>query len=236
MINTLLFTIFLSIAAQPQLKEHEHMGCPENSKCSKKTGVIRQQWIEIAKSRRKEKVKRLQSFARSFGAPLTVWGLDKAELNDQYVIWDSPCKKHNLEEEPRISLVDVFSKDLSSLKKNKDVIIPYGLLLNSKNKIEKLDLLRGDAPILLSNNSVFYVQEVEGIYYTLELHRNGKIQLLKTPRVTQYPSEVQCPKELTDKLTSMTEYKNLYQGQFCKKIWNVSTNSYQVMALGWSCN
>jgi hypothetical protein len=240
MIITLLFTALLNLAAQteflPHMVDHQNLGCPENSKCSKKTGLIRQQWVEIAKSKRKGKVKRLKSFSRTFGAPLSVWGLSEAESNDDFIIWDSPCKNHNPEEGQKINLVNVFSKNLSTLKNNKSLIIPKGLLIKEDKKIETVDLLRSDAPILLSNNSVFYVQEIEGIYYSLELKRSGQIQLLTTPKVSHYPSEVQCPKDVSEKFKKLSVHQNLYLGHFCKKIWNVSTNSYQVMALGWSCN
>ena len=240
MIIHLLFSIFLSFTTQAEsrlkINGPSNLGCPEFSKCSKKVGVIRQQWIEIAKSNKKQKIKILQSFSQSFGTPLSIWGKNKAEADDRYIIWDSPCKNHNLEEEPKISLVDVFSKNLLELKKSNDIIVPQGLLLNSKNEIEVIDLLRSDAPILLSKNSVFYVKEVEGIYYSLELKRNGKINLLKTPSVTNSPREVQCPKELGEKFKSLELFKNLYKGHYCKKIWDISSNSYQVLALGWSCN
>ncbi len=110
-IITLLYLLTSTFATNeflPHMAEHEHLGCPSNAKCSKKTGLIRQQWIEIAKSKNKNKIKKLTSFSRSFGVPLSVWGLNKAEENPAYMIWDSPCKNHNIEENPKVSLVDVF--------------------------------------------------------------------------------------------------------------------------------
>ncbi len=216
---------------------HENLGCPENSKCSKKMGLIHQQWVEIAKSTQKNKLRKLQSFASSFGAPVSIWGLNKAEANSSYIIWDSSCKNHNHEEKPRITYVDTFAKDFSDLlNKTEEVIVPKGLILEGKGRIVSVPLLRSDAPVLLSKDSVFYIQENEGLYYTLEIKRSGKLNIIKTPTPTKLPGEVTCPKELDEAFAASFNPPNLYLGHFCKQIWNISTNSYQVMALGWSCN
>jgi hypothetical protein len=217
------------------MAEHENLGCPSNAKCSKKTGLIRHQWIEIAKSKSKNKLSKMKSFSKSFGVPLSIWGLNKAESNPKYMIWDSPCKNHNLEEKPRVSLVDVFSKNLNKLESNSDVIIPRGVLLNN-GKTEVINLLRSDAPILLSKDSVFYVRESEGTYYSIAIRRDGHVTLLDTPSLKKYPSEVSCPKELSEKFNSTVKLDNLYLGHFCKRIWNIDQNAYQTIALGWSCN
>lgn len=237
-IFTLLYLTLTSFALtefKPHMIDHEFVGCPTNAKCTKKTGLIRQHWIEISKSKKKNKLKKLKSFSKSFGVPLSVWGLNEAEKNQKYMIWDSPCKNHNLEEKPKISLIDVFSKNLSEVKSNSDVIVPKGLVLNN-DKVEEIDLMRSDAPILLSKDSIFYVREVEGTYYTIAIHRNGKVTLIETPKVKHYPSEVACPEKLKEKFDSTVKLDNLYLGYFCKNIWNISTNSYQTMAIGWSCN
>lgn len=219
----------------PHMVEHQNIGCPSNSKCSKKTGIIRQQWISIAKEKNKHPLRKLQSFASSYGLPISLWGKSTAEKNQDFIIWDSPCANHNNDKLENFLIVNVFSKNLQKLKSFKDLVIPHSVLKSGKD-LQTLPVLRGDAPIALRGNILYYVKEVEGLYYGLELKSSGELRVVSVPKVKNYPYEVTCSKEILERMKLLQKHENLYTGIYCKNIWNINTSSYNTMAFGWSCH
>ncbi len=233
----LLFTtIFASeVKFLPYMAEHENLGCPTNSNCSKKIGLIRHQWTGIAKSNTPNKIKRMRSFTSSYGALIPVWGRSSAEKNEDLILWDSSCKGHNNEKLESIKLIEVFSKNLNSLKKEKDLLVPNVIMTARKsNRIRSV--LRGDAPILIDGDDLIYIKETEGFYYGLRLKVNGEVSIENVPKVQNYPSEVRCTDEITNELLNLTSIKHLYQGSYCKIIWNKKKKKYETLAFGWSCD
>lgn len=232
----LISSIFASeVKFLPYMAEHENLGCPSNSSCSKKIGLIRHQWTGIAKSTTPNKIKRMRSFTSSYGALLPVWGRESSEKNQDLILWDSSCKGHNKEKLESIKFIEVFSKNLNSLKKEKDLIIPNVIMTNRKsNRVRSV--LRGDAPILIDGNDLIYIKESEGFYYALRLKLNGEISIEEVPKVESYPSEIGCTEDVTKELLQLTSIKHLYQGSYCKIIWNKKAKKYETLAFGWSCD
>lgn len=236
----ILTLIILSIYASevkflPYMAEHENLGCPSNSKCSKKIGIIRHQLLGIAKSGDKDKIKKMRSFISSYGILLPVWGREKAQKNNDLILWDSSCKAHNKEKLESMKLVEVFSKNLNSLDKEKDLFIPRAIMADRKSKRVR-SVIRGDAPILIDGDDLIYIQEIEGFYFGLRLDIKGNIRIEDAPKVSNYPSEVRCSDEVTKELLSLSPVKHLYQGAYCKIVWNKKSKKYETLALGWSCD
>ncbi|CBW26967.1 hypothetical protein BMS_2161 [Halobacteriovorax marinus SJ] len=236
----ILFIFLFSVFAEevkflPYMAEHENLGCPSNSQCSKKIGLIRHQWINIAKSNSPNKLKRMNNFINSYGALIPVWGRESSQANKELILWDSSCKNHNNEKLESMKLIEVYSKNINSLKDQKDIFIPNALRLNKKKPTTR-KVIRGDAPVLIDGDDFLYIKESEGFYYGLRLKSNGEIRVEETPKVTNYPSEIKCSDEHTKALLSMSPVKNLYQGSYCKIIWNRKSKSYETLAFGWSCD
>ncbi|OUR99966.1 hypothetical protein A9Q84_02740 [Halobacteriovorax marinus] len=219
----------------PHMVEHQNIGCPTNAKCSKKMGIIRQQWVSIAKAGTKKPLNKLKSFASSYGVPIPLWGKSGAEKNKDLIIWDSPCSNHNNEELERFSIVNIFSKNLKSLEGKSDLIIPKSILKN-RTHTRALNVLRGDAPIALRGDILYYIKEVEGLYYGLELKTSGQLRVVKVPKISNYPHEVTCSKEILEQMKPLQKHANLHKGIYCKNIWDLNTSSYSTMAFGWSCH
>jgi len=234
----LLFTM-ISGAAEvkflPHMIEHQNIGCPSNSKCSQKMGIIRQQWVSIAKARNKNPLRKLKSFASSYGTPISLWAKTSAEKNKEFIIWDSPCPNHNNEKLDKFLIVDTFSKNLKDLEAIKDLVVPKSIL-NKGKSFSTLSVLRGDAPIALKGNILYYVKEVEGLYYGLELKTSGELRVVSVPKIRNYPHEVTCSKEILEKMKPLQKFENLHTGIYCKNIWDINTSSYSTMAFGWSCH
>lgn len=239
MVNVLALLIFSVFASEvkflPYMAEHENLGCPSNSQCSKKIGLIRHQWVGIAKSNDRNKLKKMKSFTSSFGALLPVWGREDAQKNKDLILWDSACKTHNKEKLESMKLVEVFTKSLSTLEKEKDLFVPNAIRVNKKSgRVRKV--IRGDAPILVDGDDFIYIRELEGFYYAMRLKKNGSIHLEEVPKVSNYPREVACQDDTQKEILSLSPVKNLYQGGYCKVIWNKKTRSYETIAFGWSCD
>ena len=235
-----LTLIILSIYASevkflPYMAEHENLGCPSNSQCSKKIGIIRHQLLGIAKSNDGNKIDKLRSFISSYGILLPVWGRESAQKNKELILWDSSCKAHNKEKFESMKLVEAFSKSLNSLKNEKDLFIPRAIMVDRKSKRVR-NVVRGDAPILIDGDDLIYIQEIEGFYFGLRLDSKGNTQIEDAPKVTNYPSEVRCSDEVTKELLSLAPVEHLYQGAYCKIVWNKKSKKYETLALGWSCD
>ncbi len=231
----ILSTYATEVKFLPYMAEHENLGCPSNSQCSKKIGIIRHQLVGIAKSAGSNKISKMRSFTASYGALLPVWGRQIAEKNQDLILWDSSCKGHNKEKMESMKLIEVFSKNLNTLRKEKDLFIPNALMTDRKSKRVR-SVIRGDAPILIDGDDLIYIRENEGFYYGLRILPNGEIRIEDTPKVQNYPSEVGCAEEVTKELLSLAPVKHLYQGSYCKIIWNKKSKKYETLAFGWSCD
>lgn len=232
------FSILAAAPSTAQLKP-EHEGCPENAHCTQETGMIRTKWLEVIKNLQENKINesKANEIISTFGYPISVWSKDPVEQkNYPLTFWDSPCKQHKAPN-PKILIGELFIKSLSSENREKyPEIIFAKTYLEENNKIQRVFLPRGDAPIAIYNNAFYYTKEDEGHYYGLLVNRDGKITIRKTIHLEKFPKEVECKKNLVEEFYREAPSLNFFKGHFCKEIWNESTKNFTTILVGWSCN
>lgn len=230
----------LSIQAAGNPLKHENDGCPDNSLCSKETGLYRTKWLETIKLLRENKIS--ESFAnneikKSNGIPINIWTND-SELakSEKIILWDSPCKQHKAPNQ-KYFIGEFFThKITNNLKEKMPKIIMANIIIKEKNELKVLSVPRGDAPIMIDQNSFYYTKDDDGIFYGLNLDMSGNLSISKTKKVTNFPKEIECTKEMSDLFIRNSPSLNFYSGHFCKDIWNNDTKSYSTILVGWSCN
>lgn len=218
----------------------EFEGCPENAYCKKETGANRKKWIEQLRSFSKgtQSEQKLNTFIQSeFGLPVSGWAQEEGSLRPNVLLWDSPCKQHS-KSSSKYYIAEVFRKNLSAkeLTELPNIFFSRAILLDNNLQPYSIIVPRGDAPLFMTEGSLYYLREDEGNFYGLLIDKNGKFRVTKNDTTTEPPKEALCTKEQIALFNRESPAANFYQGTYCKDIWDKSSKSYKPMLLGWSCN
>jgi hypothetical protein len=219
-----------------QIRQEEFPGCPDNSFCTKETGLNRQKWLEILKKFDEKKINEKEAnrlLQEKSGIPIPAWGQDEALKKINTILWDSPCKQHKIPTN-KTFIAQTFLKKM--MPKNTALFHAQGVLLDESSSPVTLSVLRGDAPLMIMNDSLYYTQDDEGYFYGLLVSKQGNITLTSVQSIKNFPREISCTKEQIEIFTKIAPSPNFFQGYFCKEIWNTKTKNYQSIILGWSCN
>jgi hypothetical protein len=211
-------------------------GCPENSYCSKGTGEHRSEWLNILTKFTDKKISEKEAnllIQQKSGIPIQVWGTEEARKKPLTVLWDSPCKQHKIPTS-KAYIGIAFLKKL--MPKNSVLFHPPAVLLDEKKVPHVIPVLRGDSPLFIVNDSLYYTQDDEGHYYGLLISPSGNLSITQTFSDSHYPREVACTKQQIDLFTREIPSPNFFQGYYCKEIFNTKTKYYQTILTGWSCN
>jgi hypothetical protein len=230
------FFLFLQMALATETLKTEFPGCPENSLCKKETGIIRSEWLEILgkfeqKSIDEKEANRLVQ-SRT-GIPIPAWASEEASKKPLTILWDSPCKQHKTPTNKTYIAV-TFLKNL--LPKNNILFHAPAVILDDKKVPHLIMVLRGDAPLFISNDSLYYTQDDEGHYYGLLVAPSGRLSLTHILSDTHYPKEISCTLEQIEMFKREIPSPDFFQGYYCKSLWNTKTKNYQSILIGWSCN
>lgn len=226
--------------------DHPFVGCPTNSLCNKEMGQRRSKWLKALKGPKAHIM--IEKFRKKNGFPINIWTRDKVIKHNDLIVWDSFCPKHKpkptadgvINTEQKIYIAQAWYKDFNqikkSLKEEKEIILNQAYLLDSKGKVTTYTIPRAEAPLFIKDKNLYFTMEEEGSYYGMWISSNGRMKLGKTFLPKNFPNEVKCPEALSKSFKDGIKNQNLYQGFFCKTIWNQSVKKYNTIALGWSCN
>jgi hypothetical protein len=236
----IIFIIFKTQANE--VNKIEFDGCPENSFCSKEAGLYRLYWINLLKSFESNKINEstLNNLVKSkVGIPLTTWSkMDKTSLDkkNDLISWDSPCKQHS-SATAKYFISEFYTKNINpkNIINNPEIIFSNTVIKNKDNIMTRY-LPRGDAPIAIINEELYYPKEEEGHFYGLFISKEGSLRIGKTQKIKLFPKEVDCPKEMIEEFYRHTPNLNFFKGHFCKEIWNQKTSESIILLSGWSCN
>lgn len=227
---------------KPHMIDHFNEGCPANSECSPEMGKLHKRWVDNLTNFSKEKDgwRLLDRFRKTNGVPFEVWSTEKALAKENIIFWDSPCRDHNQEGKPKISIGIVIVNHLKKLKElvdNKKVYLRFLKIYQGKGKPAKSYMtLRGDNPLYIEDNKLIYQRLEEGHYYGLSVAQSGELNIVATKSPPEFPQSIECPKELVDELKSDPNPENLYAGIYCQKTWNMTKKDFDILMVGWSCN
>lgn len=203
-------------------------------------------WISLLKS--KKPISALEKFRRTQGIPLNIWTRDKVLKHPQLILWDSFCPKHNpkpsseglINTDQKIYIAQAWSKDFNEVKKNfkeaDEILINRAYLLKEDKTVETFMIPRAEAPLLLKDGKLYFTIEEEGNYFGLWIKSDGTLRVDKTYLPKKFPNEVKCPEALSKAFQAGVKNPNLFQGFFCKTLWNQSLKKLSTIAIGWSCN
>ncbi len=211
-------------------------GCPDNSVCTKETGAVRLEWLEILKNYSINKIDEKETnkqIQKKSGFPIPSWATEAAKSKPMTTFWDSPCKQHQKENE-KTYIAITFLKNL--LPKNKILFHSPAILTDDKSHSLAIQTLRGEIPLLILNDSLYFTQVDDGYYYGLLISYNGKLSFSKVIKDTHYPKEITCTTEQINLFTKELPSKDFFKGYYCKAIWNLTTKTYNSLIFGWSCN
>ena len=217
-------------AFKKHMIDHQNVGCPTNSECSKEMGLFYKNWIKILKTKN---VKKMQSFYQKNGYPLEVW-VKKEHKNKEMILWDSRCRNHN-ENSVYIKSALIRGKDVTKLSKSKLYDVRHALVLSDK-KVSPYIISNTDLPLYSSNKGLVFLKSIEGNYYGHSVSSQGEYTFLKTTEPKEYPRTVSCPKKLKNEYKKIKHTNGLYSGHFCQKLWNKSRKNFDYIMTGWDCN
>lgn len=227
---------------KPHMVDHFNQGCPANSECSPKMGKLYKRWTESLENFASEKqgYRLLEKFRNENGVPFEVWTTSKKTPEDDVISWDSPCEQHNLEGQDKFGIGMVMVKDLKELKSriNKEKVILRYLVVSPKNgnATKTYQTLRGETPIYIENDNLIYQKMDEGQSYGLSVGKNGDLKVVATITPKEFPRSIDCPRNLQEEAIRNKTPKNLYSGFYCQKTWNRTTDQFDTIMVGWSCN
>jgi hypothetical protein len=235
-------TTFKEKEFKPHMVDHFNQGCPANSECSPEMGKLFKSWTDSLNNFGNEKSGHLllERFRQANGVPFEVWTTSKATAKDRVIFWDSPCQEHNLENQEKIGIGMVMVKNLKELqelaKENKIYLRYLKLYQSDKKTIKTYQTLRGETPLYIENDQLIYQKVEEGQSYGLSVGLDGKLKIVTTQEPKDYPRLIDCPKELEEEANKILTPKNLYAGFYCQRTWNKSTDKFDTLMVGWSCN
>lgn len=221
---------------------HFNDGCPTNSECSAQMGKAYKRWSETLSNFASEKEgwRLLDKFRKENGVPFEVWATSKASAQEGVIFWDSPCESHNKANEENYHLGIVMAKnlkDLAPLEKQGKIHFRFLKLYRGENKpILSFKALRGETPLYIDGNNLIYQKLEEGHSYGLSVTDSGNLGVVKIKKPNEFPRSLDCPEKLVKDLDKSTMPENLYAGVYCQQTWNMASNQYDIILVGWSCN
>jgi hypothetical protein len=210
---------------------HENVGCPENSECSEKNGVLLSSWKKLLKqefSNSQAKAQALENFRMNQGIPVQFLLEEEKEKKSKYdpIIWDSQCRHHNpIEKNYKIVRGIKFFKNNPKDKELKFVTA----IVDEKTEFE---IPYGEQGLLVWQNNLIVIQEYDDILYHLAISPTGVWKIINVPldilqkaRMEREP--ISCP--------SKNESNRFFQGASCSRIWNEDSKKLVTLTQDWAC-
>jgi hypothetical protein len=243
--------------------DHENVGCPENSDCTKEMGLHRKNWLSLLRSISKIKkdsndfISSIEDFRKKNGIPTSFYTNVGAFKRFSPIIFESSCPLHNpKKKENKILIGEAFIKDvhekIAHIKiQDTSHDIPIGDLVHldpvhiydplhpEKNQIFYVP--KGEKPIYINGDEITLLMEEEGVYFGLAIKASGewKITTTKTHKdlgLEEFNQDVPCSKnDEANKFFGQEIYKRYYQDNFCQTIYDLKSKTQFQMRLPWSC-
>lgn len=230
---------------KPHMLFHENEGCPANSGCSVEMGKRYQKWIDAVSQVQNQKNSHLylEEVRKVTGVPIDLWIPEKASEEKELIYWESPCRQHNIEGQEKIGIGVAMAKSLDHLKKleeqKKVFLRRLYRLKNQKGeepKIEEFFSLRGENPLYLDGDRLIFQRSAEGNYYALSINKEGAVEVIPSKAPPYLPQSMDCPADFVKKIKEVKMPQNLYAGVYCQKTWDMKSQGFETILVGWSCN
>ena len=201
---------------------HEHVGCPENSGCSKSSAKLLNRWSEALKKYEKSnKVSYLNKFINKYGHPTVFLAKEDKTKSLDPIIFSSQCGFHRKEKIIRAQLF------LKAKPKNENLV--FNLVEFNKNE---LPIPYESRIIGFKNNRAIIIFSDNDVLYTISYGKNLKavaINLSKGELSTllEKKENINCKEKL-----SPDKYYKSYE---CYKVWDLNRKELTDVRQKWGC-
>jgi hypothetical protein len=160
--------------------------------------------------------------------------------DEQIISWDSACQEHQKEGQI-VDIGMVFTKAynqtqlLAEAPAIKLSLMVDQVFVQDNKKIEIYPRLRGQMPAAFEDQHFVYIQDLEGVYWSLNVSQKGALMLGPT---ISAPSlyEVDCPPELVSFAQKNPPRKLIYQSFFCKRMSNIQGTKNVIVMFPFACD
>jgi len=201
---------------------HEHVGCPENSECSKSSAKLMMKWHKALRNyQNSSRLSHLNKFIAKHGHPTVFLAKEDKTKSLDPIIFSSKCDFHRKDKIVRAHLF------LKARPKNKSLVFNTIEFKNETLSIPYESRIIGfksnRAIVIFSDNNVLYT-----ISYTKDLKAIA-IELTKDELSTllEKKENINC----SEKLTPDSYYKS-YE---CYKVWDLNRKKPVDVKQKWSC-
>lgn len=218
---------------RPHIIDHPNPGCPTNAECSPASGIALTKFKKLLARSDFRAIKKMQM---NEGIPIDIWSqvdLSKVGSNYPLITWDSPCQNHQLSKPLPIHISLAFVRNINDIKKDRTLLLRKIYIDRKENQY--VDGLREGSPLYFSKEGIHYIRDFDGLYYDLIIKNNGDIKISKSYSPKHYPQTIECTKELLDNSKEILNVKDLYNGLYCQKIWNIDMKKYTIIVQGNAC-
>lgn len=209
---------------------HENKGCPENSICSPLVGEKFLEWdqflkrlIKIPRINRKDK---LNPFLKKNGMPLHFLIAENEIKKPLGAYWNSRCRHHNQKDKSKVfkALGHLKSLDMKS-----NIKFDSATIIETKSNYQ---LPYQHQPIMIKDNKLIFTVDFDKAFFHLSVTTKGEIEAVNVgakelQMALDNIQRVPCEKE--------SEPTMWHLEQMCKKIWNATLQTTQIVQMDWSC-
>jgi len=211
--------------------QHENLGCPENSECSKTSGLLLKSWSNYIENTNIKNIhKKIESFRKKYGIPILFLTTDASKKTVDPILWNSRCEHHNPKE--KIGTIYKGMKFFRNNPKSKLIKLVPVKVLTGKNAGKIFELPYGEQALLFLENKLITITDYEEKFYTLSISENGKwtvinlLGKLKDKALLEKTS-IECKVK-----TKPDEY---FLNSYCTEIWDADQKATVQVEQMWSC-
>ena len=217
--------------------EHQFKGCLENSECDQIMGLQLSRWKNLMSNLKEDgsegskKSEQIELFRIKNGIPVEFYTNERSQQGFKPLLFNSPCKNHNLEKGHKVLRGISFIK---SITQNKAVVwrdqtqieVPVGEILipqsvtvyfDNYKTIYKLPI--DDQPILIKDKNLYILKEDHDVFYVLKISPEGEWKIVnmdisELSRWEEKKKDIECPGK------NDSTIQGVFKLEICKSIWD----------------
>jgi hypothetical protein len=246
----------IEIIPQPKTLEdydHQFKGCLENSECDQVMGLQLMRWNDLIRKLKTNhpqgpmKAQFLEVFRAKYGIPIEFYTHQKSQKAFKPLLFNSPCKDHNLKEGDKVlkgtSFIKYLSAEKALLWRDQsqlevpvgELIIPQPIIVYDDNNKTTYQAPLGDQPLFIKDKNLYVLKEAEELFYILKISAQGEwkivdIDLAQLSNWEDKRSTIECPK--SDQLKT----PKIFGTEFCKQVWDETQKKTLVVKMHQGCS
>jgi hypothetical protein len=212
--------------------EHQNQGCPINSDCSIKNGILLQSWEKmLSMADSKSTGRMIRKFKKKHGIPLEFLTTIESKEAIDPILYKSRCSQHN-PKNPNNRILK-GTKFLKSAASNEHIVFDK-IILHDEGKQIEYKVPYQDTPIMIKDNKLIITKDYDDDFYQLAIGSDDSLEVvdinIKTLKraMNRRIKEVKCPSKINVD-------KKYNQSSYCQKIWDLNTKKLKTIQLNWSC-